>query len=374
MEASSAARPNPSASAPMPTRPADDLRRGHGAFFEHDLGRVARAHAEFVLMPADAKTRRPLLHDERGDPAPAGRRVRPRHHDVDAGDAALRDERLRPVEDPAVTAALRAGPKRRGVAPGRRLREAPRAECCARGEPWKVRPPLCRRPEARDVPGAQRVVRSHAEGDAAVSPGERLDRQGRPDRVDAGAAVVRRHRHAPEAERGDLRYERGREGVLRVPPPRMGPQLPRGELPDGPVNQALFLSVLEPHAQLPNEKPPVPSTRGSGFLSPLRGLGGGMRRRRRYRLAYSGTASTALISGTRSLSIRSTPACSVIIEYMQPTHDPARRICTTPFTMSTSSRSPPSACTCGRIWSRTSCTRALSSRSAAGLVIWSIRL
>src|SRR5690606_14438005 len=62
-----------------------------------------------------------------------------RHHDVGAGDGALRDEHLAAVDDETLPALL--GPRREGggVGTGARLREAPRAQSLGGGESGQPR-------------------------------------------------------------------------------------------------------------------------------------------------------------------------------------------------------------------------------------------
>ncbi len=89
--------------------------------------------------------------------------------------------------------------------------------------------------------------------------------------------------------------------------------------------------------------------------------------------APQSTASTRLISGTWSRRFFSIPVCNVTWLDGHPTHAPCKRICTTPSpVIETSSRSPPSACTAGRMSSRIFVTRArtasLAPWAAAGFV------
>ena len=75
-------------------------------------------------------------------PAVARRRVRLREDDVDAGDAGVRDEALRPVEDVLVAVAARLRPHRGRVGAGAGLGQRIRSEHLAAREPRQVAPLL----------------------------------------------------------------------------------------------------------------------------------------------------------------------------------------------------------------------------------------
>lgn len=65
------------------------------------------------------------------------------------------------------------------------------------------------------------------------------------------------------------------------------------------------------------------------------------------------------------------PTCSVTVELGQPTHAPCNRIFTTPSgVMSTSSTSPPSDWTVGRMSAMTLATRSRTVGPAAELACW----
>src|SRR5262249_47943893 len=80
----------------------EQLRLRDAAVLEHDLARVAGAHPELVLLLACRHPFGAALDDEGGDPAMALVAIRDRNDHDSAADAAVRDEALRSVDDPAL--------------------------------------------------------------------------------------------------------------------------------------------------------------------------------------------------------------------------------------------------------------------------------
>ena len=79
-----------------------------------------------------------LLHDERGDAAAAGRRIRHRHDGVVVGHARVGDPRLLPVQHPAVPGPGGAGPHARGIRAGLALGQPVREHRLAPGDRRQV--------------------------------------------------------------------------------------------------------------------------------------------------------------------------------------------------------------------------------------------
>src|SRR5262249_8219433 len=118
---------------------AEEGLRGHAAVLEDELGGVGRAYAELVLLLARAEALRPALDDEGGDALLALALVRHGHHHRGVGDAAVRDEGLRAVQDPRAAVPDRRGLRAPGVRARARLREAPAPDLLALRERRQVR-------------------------------------------------------------------------------------------------------------------------------------------------------------------------------------------------------------------------------------------
>src|SRR5262249_15138002 len=118
---------------------AEEVLRGHAAVLEDELGRVRGAHAELVLLLAGAEALRPALDDEGGDALLALALVRHRHHHRGVRDAAVRDERLRAVQDPRAAVLDRGRLRATGVRAGAGLREAPAPDLLPLRERRQVR-------------------------------------------------------------------------------------------------------------------------------------------------------------------------------------------------------------------------------------------
>ena len=97
---------------------------------EHHLGGVRRANAVLLVLLSLRKTLGSRWNDERRLPATAQLRIDRRDDDVDVGDAAIGDPRLRAVEHPFVGGRVvhRTRAQRRHVAAGIRLAHAERTE------------------------------------------------------------------------------------------------------------------------------------------------------------------------------------------------------------------------------------------------------
>ena len=102
---------------------------------------MRRADAELLLLLALTQTGRALVDDERRLSAVSEVRVDGRDDDVDVGDAAVRDEDLGAVDEPAVTLALGRRPQGRDVRARIRFRDAERAECRLLGRAEHLRRP-----------------------------------------------------------------------------------------------------------------------------------------------------------------------------------------------------------------------------------------
>ena len=180
---------------------ADQLPRREAHVVEHDLGGVARPEAELLDLPSGAEAGRPLFDDEGRDAAVAEIRGRRGEHDVHVPDGPLRDEHLRPVEEPAVGVTHGARPQPARVAPRARLGQAPGTEPLAARQARQVAPAerlACKQVDvsrgepgmARDRQPERRVVARHA-----------FDDEGAGERVGPAAADVARQPEAEEPER-----------------------------------------------------------------------------------------------------------------------------------------------------------------------------
>ena len=111
--------------------------------------------------------------------------------DHDAADAAVRDERLDAVDDPAVALTHGRRPHAGGVAAGAGFGQPPRARarrrCTSRGRYCCFCASL---PNMRDVRGAQTVVRGDRERDRRTDARQLLDADAVVDRRQRGAAVL----------------------------------------------------------------------------------------------------------------------------------------------------------------------------------------
>src|SRR6185312_5279757 len=67
------------------THLAEHIRLGNEASIEQQLGRARGANAELVLLLADGEARHVPLDEKRGDSLVAGRGIRVREDDEDAG-------------------------------------------------------------------------------------------------------------------------------------------------------------------------------------------------------------------------------------------------------------------------------------------------
>src|SRR3989442_4110441 len=81
---------------------AQQVERRHAAILEEDLARLARAHPELVLFLAKPEPRGPAFDDEGGNAAVSLAPIGHGHHDHRVAVAAVCDELLRTVDDPAV--------------------------------------------------------------------------------------------------------------------------------------------------------------------------------------------------------------------------------------------------------------------------------
>jgi hypothetical protein len=108
--------------------PAEQVVHRHADVVEDKLGGLRRADPELVLLLAHAEPGRALLHDERRLSAVAELGVDGRDDHVHVGDAAVRDEDLRAVEDPVVAVATRGRAQRSDVRAGADLGDRVGAE------------------------------------------------------------------------------------------------------------------------------------------------------------------------------------------------------------------------------------------------------
>src|SRR5581483_10798775 len=140
--------------------------------------------------------RRSLLHQEGRDAAVESLlRVGHGIEDYQVGDRAVRAERLLPVQ--AIAVAVRHGGGRHGEDIGTGLRLAHRVDADQRtvAELRQVAPLLLLRAEFPERDGAGQHERADGEDQAAIlaAVAERLERQGRRERVQAAAAVLLRY-------------------------------------------------------------------------------------------------------------------------------------------------------------------------------------
>src|SRR4051812_5531666 len=129
------------------------------AVFEQHLAGVARPHAELVFFLAGGHAGRAAIDDERGNALAAARAIGHGHDHHRVADAAMRGERLRPVQHPARLHARRRRPHAGRVAAGRRLGQAPGADLFTARERNEEFLLLCVAAEQKDVGGAQAVMR-----------------------------------------------------------------------------------------------------------------------------------------------------------------------------------------------------------------------
>ena len=233
---------------------------------------LARMPSLFSFLPADMP-RRPALHDEGRDAAVPLRPVGDRDDHHDAADPAVRDERLRAVDHPALALpdCRRAHAGR--VAPGARFGEAPGPPHLAADEPRQVLLLLRGAPERRDVGGAQTVVRRDRERHRGTHARQFFDADAVVDRRERRAAVFLWKLNAGEPERRELRQEIVGELLRLVPLHDVWTDLGFREFADRPAQQFLLLSRAKVHG---NENVSC-TVRGSGFGVRRSGSGFGVR-------------------------------------------------------------------------------------------------
>ena len=109
-----------------PALRAHPLLRRDGALLESDLAEGVGLAQH--LRPDEAEPFGAGRHEEAGDPAAPGGRIRGREHRIDVGDAGVGDERLAPVQNVFVASPLGARGQRGRVAAGLRLGHRERAD------------------------------------------------------------------------------------------------------------------------------------------------------------------------------------------------------------------------------------------------------
>ena len=121
---------------------AEEVPGRDGAVVEQELAGGGAADTHLLLQPRDGEAGRVTLDDERGDAVVAGARVGLREHRVEAGDARVRDEPLRPVQD--ILVALPPGRRReaRRIGAGPGLRQGVGGQNLTRSETRQPRRPL----------------------------------------------------------------------------------------------------------------------------------------------------------------------------------------------------------------------------------------
>ena len=121
---------------------AEEVPGRDGAVVEQELAGGGAADAHLLLQPRDGEPRCVRLDDERGDAVVAGARVGLREHRVEAGDARVRDEPLRPVQN--IVVALTPGRSReaRRVGAGTGLGQRVGGQNLTRSETRQPRRPL----------------------------------------------------------------------------------------------------------------------------------------------------------------------------------------------------------------------------------------
>ncbi len=126
---------------------------------------------------------------------------------------------LEPVQHPAVPLSRGRRSHGRRVATRSRFGQAPARQLLAFGQRGQKPPLLILRRKARDVRGAQTVVRRHRQGDARIDARQLLDADAIVDGRHAGAAILRRELNPHQSQRGHLREQRRRKSLRLVPLP-----------------------------------------------------------------------------------------------------------------------------------------------------------
>ncbi len=234
---------NPSCSAPS------SASARHAAAAEDHFARVAGAHAELVFLAPRRHPGVAAFDDERRDAAMGARLVGDGHHHDHVADAAVGDERLGPVNHPAVAVAGRRRAEPRGVRSRGRLGQPPGANPRARGQRHEVAPLLRLGAEHGDVRCAQAVVGRHRQRHRRVDARQFLDADAVLDRGHRGPAVFLVELDAHQAERRHLRDKRPRKRLNRVPFAHERADLGLGELADGAAQHLLLLGGTEVHQE-----------------------------------------------------------------------------------------------------------------------------
>ena len=204
---------------PWPSSPSSGSAGTRQSSKMTSLVSLARMPSLFSFCPARMPGRA-CRDDERGDAAVAPRPIGDRHRHHHAGDAAVGDERLGAVDDPAV--------RRRGARPcACRPRRCPPSARSAPRRPASRRSPAARG-SAAAAPSVPNMCRCAAQSPLCAATLQRDRRIDAREFLDADAVVDRRHARPAEAlgeldaqqpELGQLRQQVRRESAAPRPTP-----------------------------------------------------------------------------------------------------------------------------------------------------------
>src|SRR6266403_612915 len=229
----------------------------HLEILECDLAGVVGAVAELVLHAHHAIARPVGAREEGRDAALAGGGIGDGEQHGHRRRAARRDERLGPVDHPALAAAHRARPQIRQVGAGLRLGEEQARQLLAAGHRAQVARLLLRGAVIAHLP-AERVGGADHVADAGVAVRELLGGQHVRGEIGTAAAPLRRHAHAEESQSAGPTYGLERHGGRAIPLGGERRDLLADEVARRIADPALLVAE-PPHAAKHSTGPVLPS-------------------------------------------------------------------------------------------------------------------
>src|SRR5262245_23030671 len=226
---------------------ADQILLGNPAILEDHRGGLRGAHAELVLLLAGDETFGPSLDDEGADAARTHLAVGDRDHYADVGGNAVRDEILRPINNPASVAARGDRLHTRSVGAGSGLGQSPRANLFASGQRRDVFFALRLAAVLINVIRAERIVRGERQADRPVDARDLFDYRGVFHIPHPRAAVLFGKEHAHQPKLAHLCENLARQSLGLVPLHHVRFDLRFGEFTNRTFDLQLLLGQIKSH-------------------------------------------------------------------------------------------------------------------------------